>query len=274
MRPRYVWGRGGDGAPYLSQLVRSSVTHHSPFSDFVARFDGQYEIFTCLLAGPCFKFVSKRKLSSYNPLRMNDMVLSVHKALSDVGHAGSPRLWEIRLTTALLHDQNYDPFGLVLSVAKEYCSLSCVSNLSNLKTGRDTTKRHSIISIDRANIFWSHFALFWFISFGSQVMKDWKNERKQYLCHLMVHPRRLGDVNIGWSILLYDNVGKVRGLDRKEALGSHFVSYGTIKCIVGYGKNLETRWWRPWFSTLNAASLVLYIQASRWGKVHCAKLRY
>jgi len=43
---------------------------------------------------------------------------------------------------------------------------------------------------------------------------------------------------------------------RDEALGSHFVSHGTIKCIVAYVETSETRWRRPWFSTVNAAPLV------------------
>jgi len=47
---------------------------------------------------------------------------------------------------------------------------------SNLKTGRDTTKRHSVKSIDRANIFVTHFSLFCCIYFGSQVMKIWKKK--------------------------------------------------------------------------------------------------
>jgi len=47
-----------------------------------------------------------------------------------------------------------------------------------------------------------------------------------------------------------------RVLDILEAFGSHFVSDGTIKCIVAYGETSETRWRRPWFCTLNDSSLV------------------
>jgi len=46
------------------------------------------------------------------------------------------------------------------------------------------------------------------------------------------------------------------GYAREEALGSHLVSHGTIKCIVAYAETSETRWRRPWFCTLNACSLV------------------
>jgi len=42
----------------------------------------------------------------------------------------------------------------------------------------------------------------------------------------------------------------------EEALGSHFVFNGIIKCIAAYGENLETRWRRALFRTLNASSLV------------------
>jgi len=38
-------------------------------------------------------------------------------------------------------------------------------------------------SIDRANVYRIHFVLFCSISFRFQVMKVWKNEREQYLCH-------------------------------------------------------------------------------------------
>jgi len=36
-----------------------------------------------------------------------------------------------------------------------------------------------------------------------------------------------------------------RGLDILEILGSHLVSYGTMKSIVAYGETSETRWGRP-----------------------------
>jgi len=42
---------------------------------------------------------------------------------------------------------------------QRYCSLSYVSNLSNSKTERHTTKKHSIKSIDRANLSNSFHAL-------------------------------------------------------------------------------------------------------------------
>jgi len=65
-------------------------------------------------------------------------------------------------------------FYFVLSVQK-YCSLECISNLSNLKTKRDATKKHSIRSMDRANIFRIHFVLNSCISVGSQVLRQFEN---------------------------------------------------------------------------------------------------
>jgi len=58
--------------------------------------------------------------------------------------------------------------------SQKNCSLSYFSNLSNFKTGRDSTKKHSIKSIDRANIYRIQFVLFCCMSFHSQVMKVWK----------------------------------------------------------------------------------------------------
>jgi len=47
---------------------------------------------------------------------------------------------------------------------QKYCSLSCLSNLSDLKTGRDKTKKHSITgrSVDRANISQMSISLYLF----------------------------------------------------------------------------------------------------------------
>jgi len=54
---------------------------------------------------------------------------------------------------------------------QKYRSISYFSNLSNLKTGRGTTKKHSIKSTDRANIYRIHFELFCCISFRSEGME-------------------------------------------------------------------------------------------------------
>jgi len=52
-----------------------------------------------------------------------------------------------------------------------------------LENGRRYGKKHSVKSIERANIYQIHFVLFSCISFRSQVMRVWENEREQYLCH-------------------------------------------------------------------------------------------
>jgi len=59
---------------------------------------------------------------------------------------------------------------LVLSVANVFLPL----NLSNFETERERTKKHSVMSIDKANIYRIHFAVFCGISFRSQVMNVWK----------------------------------------------------------------------------------------------------
>jgi len=57
------------------------------------------------------------------------------------------------------------------TISGESIAPSHMFHFSNLKTGRDTTKKHSIRSIDRANIYRIHFVLFCCISFRSQVTK-------------------------------------------------------------------------------------------------------
>jgi len=57
---------------------------------------------------------------------------------------------------------------------QKYCSLSYVSDLSNLKTGSDRTKKQSMKSIDRVNTCRIMTVLYCCISFCSQVMKLWK----------------------------------------------------------------------------------------------------
>ena len=72
---------------------------------------------------------------------------------------------------------------------------------------------------------------------------------------------------VGQKIFITSN--QRLGFTKKRASGSHFVSYGTIECIVAYGETSETRWRRPWFCTLYAPSLVhpgLYLNS-------CLRLR-
>jgi len=60
------------------------------------------------------------------------------------------------------------------------------------------------------------------------------------------------DLTLLWT---YSRSYKMPGYTREETVGSHFVSYGTTKCILAYRETLERRWRRPWFCTLNAFSL-------------------
>ena len=58
---------------------------------------------------------------------------------------------------------------LLYHISEKYYSLSYVSNLSNLKTGRGTAKKHSFRSIDRANIYRDHFVFFCCMSFNPKL---------------------------------------------------------------------------------------------------------
>jgi len=62
----------------------------------------------------------------------------------------------------------------------KYCSLSHVSILFSLRTGKKYDKKHFINSIDTANFYGTHLVIFCCISFRSQVMKVWKNESNTY----------------------------------------------------------------------------------------------
>jgi len=69
------------------------------------------------------------------------------------------------------------------SISGKSIAPSHILQSSNLKTWRGTTKKHSMKSIDRANMNWINSVLFCCISFRSQVMKVRKNWREQYFCH-------------------------------------------------------------------------------------------
>ena len=81
-------------------------------------------------------------------------------------------------TTGTLRDFRSLPDLRMYYQWQKYCSLSCVSNLSNLKTEWDTTKKHSIRSIDRANFYRINTVLICCTSFRSQVMKVWKKKEE------------------------------------------------------------------------------------------------
>jgi len=65
-------------------------------------------------------------------------------------------------------------------------------------------------------------------------------------------------LSFAWFVYMRPTLSKwLSTLDlctREEAVGSHFVSYETIECIVAYGETSETKWRRPWFCTPNAST--------------------
>jgi len=88
----------------------------------------------------------------------------------------------------------------------------------------------------------------------SLVGREFDSRRGIFLC--AVYFKKTGSVRLGGDFVFVCNV--TRGLDTLETRHWEAIlfSYGTMEGIVAYAETSETRWWRPWFRTLKAATLV------------------